>query len=149
MSHPLYPQVLWLGGDWKVSRHLARRSSEGCRDTTTWCHRQGMGSVVPSFSSRKHHVRRGFWPCVADGHLTQKLGVELEEVFGDNEPFSGRLLYGLCLHSGLCPPPFPQKPTRAGHLRAAGNRICKHPIPSLGIKAAGAHPCRSDLESVL
>lgn len=85
--------------------------------------------------------------CAGD-HLLQKLGAELEEVSGDNEPFSDKILYGLCLHSGLCPLPFPQKPTRAGHLRAAGNRIYTNPIPSLGIKAAGAHPYLSDLKSV-
>lgn len=40
------------------------------------------------------------------------------------------------------------EPIRAGQLGLEGNRVCKSPIPSLGIKAAGVHPCLSDLQPV-
>lgn len=108
----------------------------------------GHGQHSPFLFLEKVQYKKGILAMCADDHLLQKLGAEPEEVFGNNEPFLDRLLYGLCLHLGLCSLPFPQKPTRAVHLRAAGNQIFKSPIPSLGIKAAGAHPYLSDLRSV-
>lgn len=71
---------LWFGQNWRASSYLARRSSEGCNDTTLVPQR---GQCSPFLFLYKALCKKGVWPCVlADGHLLQKLGAEWEKVFG-------------------------------------------------------------------